>query len=240
MATSKGECRTQSQLQRISRQQPRGRGAQLQQRPRQGTRAPPSGLAAENNKETHAELRGGGPEKEEAQTPQGPPRAVAQPTEGERRRATHSWSNNAARQAEWAGPRQHPALQTKHLHRHNTLQTHSPHILHFPVCKETRPLPPGNRAFGTPHHTTPHHTTPHRPQRLSPDAAMMVLMAKLPSKLLSLASVYRPTARVHAANDALMVRAYKHMTSISRHAHTDPLWEPWEHGRQGLTRSEHS
>ena len=79
-----------------------------------------------------------------------------------------------------------------------------------------------------------------RPQRLSPDAAMMVLMAKLPSKLLSLASVYRPTARVHAANDALMVRAYKHMTGISRHAHTDPLWGPWEHGCQGLTRSEHS
>ena len=36
-----------------------------------------------------------------------------------------------------------------------------------------------------------------RPQRLSPDAAMMVLMAKLPSKLLPLASVYRPTAKVH-------------------------------------------
>ena len=79
-----------------------------------------------------------------------------------------------------------------------------------------------------------------RPQRLSPDAAMMVLMAKLPSKLLSLASAYRPTARVHAANDALMVRAYKHMTGISRHAHTDPLRGPWEHGCQGLTRSEHS
>ena len=79
-----------------------------------------------------------------------------------------------------------------------------------------------------------------RPQRLSPDAAMMVLMAKLPSKLLPLASVYRPTAKVHAANDALMVRAYKHVTGISRHAHTDALWGPWEHGCQGLTRSEHS
>ena len=33
-----------------------------------------------------------------------------------------------------------------------------------------------------------------RPQRLSRDAAMMVLMAKLPSKLLPVASVYRPTA----------------------------------------------
>ena len=79
-----------------------------------------------------------------------------------------------------------------------------------------------------------------RPQRLSPDAAMMVLMAKLPSKLLPLASVYRPTAKVHAANDALMVRAYKHVTGISRHAHTDALWGPWEHGCQDLTRSEHS
>ena len=69
---------------------------------------------------------------------------------------------------------------------------------------------------------------------------MMVLMAKLPSKLLPLASVYRPTAKVHAANDALMVRAYKHVTGISRHAHTDALWGPWEHGCQGLTRSEHS
>ena len=69
---------------------------------------------------------------------------------------------------------------------------------------------------------------------------MMVLMAKLPSKLLPLASVYRPTAKVHAANDALMVRAYKHVTGISRHAHTDALWGPWEHGYQGLTRSEPS
>ena len=69
---------------------------------------------------------------------------------------------------------------------------------------------------------------------------MMVLMAKLPSKLLPLASVYRPTAQVHTANDALMVRGYKHMTGISRHAHTDALWEPWEHGCQGLTRSSHS
>ena len=51
---------------------------------------------------------------------------------------------------------------------------------------------------------------------------MMVLMAKLPSKLLPLASVYRPTAQVHAANDALMVQGYKHMTGISRHAHTTP------------------
>ena len=71
-----------------------------------------------------------------------------------------------------------------------------------------------------------------RPQRLSPDAAMMVLMAKLPSKLLLLASVYRPTAQVHAANDALMVRGYKHLTGTSHHAYTDALL--------GLARSSHS
>ena len=53
-----------------------------------------------------------------------------------------------------------------------------------------------------------------RPQRHSPDAGVMVLMAKLLSKLLALASVYRPTAKVHAANDALMVRAYKHVTGM--------------------------
>ena len=35
-------------------------------------------------------------------------------------------------------------------------------VLHFPVCKISRPLPKDNSAFGTPHHTTPHHTTPHR------------------------------------------------------------------------------
>ena len=62
-----------------------------------------------------------------------------------------------------------------------------------------------------------------RPQQLSPDAAMMVLMAKLPSKLLPLASVYRPKSQVHTTNDALMVRGYKHMTGISRNAHTDAL-----------------
>ena len=59
-----------------------------------------------------------------------------------------------------------------------------------------------------------------RPQWLSHDAAMMVLMAKLPSKQLPLASVYCPTAKVHAANDALVVRGYKHMTGTTRHAHT--------------------
>ena len=79
-----------------------------------------------------------------------------------------------------------------------------------------------------------------RPQRLSPDGAMMVLMPKLPSKQLPLASVYRSTAWVHAANDALMVRGYKHMTGISCHAHSDALSRPWEHGCQGLTRSSHS
>ena len=59
---------------------------------------------------------------------------------------------------------------------------------------------------------------------------MMVLMVKLPSKLLPLAGVYRPEAQVHAANDAPMVRGHKHMTGIPRHAHTDALWGPWEHG----------
>ena len=65
------------------------------------------------------------------------------------------------------------------------------------------------------------------------DTAMMVLMAKLPSKLLPLASVYCPTAQVHAARNTLMVQGYKHMTGISRHAHTNALWGPWEHGCQG-------
>ena len=76
-----------------------------------------------------------------------------------------------------------------------------------------------------------------RPHRLSPDASMMVLMAKPPSKLLPPASVCRPTAQVHAANDALVVQAYKHMVRISHHAHTEALWGPWEHGCQGLARS---
>ena len=65
-----------------------------------------------------------------------------------------------------------------------------------------------------------------RPQRLFPDVAMMVLMAKSPFKLLSLASVYRSTAQVHMANDALMVRAYKHVTGISCHAHIEALCGP--------------
>ena len=46
-----------------------------------------------------------------------------------------------------------------------------------------------------------------------------------------------PYAQVHAANDALMVKGYKHMTGTSRHAHTDTLLGPWKHGYQGLTRS---
>ena len=49
---------------------------------------------------------------------------------------------------------------------------------------------------------------------------MVVLMAKLLSKLLPLAGVYHPTAQVHAANDVLVVRAYKHIARNSRHAHT--------------------
>ena len=63
---------------------------------------------------------------------------------------------------------------------------------------------------------------------------MMVLMAKLPSKLFPLACVYRPAAQVHAVNDALVVRGYKHMTGISGHAHTHALWGPWKHCCKGL------
>ena len=69
---------------------------------------------------------------------------------------------------------------------------------------------------------------------------MMVLMAKLPSKLLSLASVYCPAPRVHAANEALIVTVYNHGTGISGHVLTDPLGGPWEHGCQGLTLFAHS
>ena len=46
-----------------------------------------------------------------------------------------------------------------------------------------------------------------RPQPLSWDAAKMVFMAKLPSKILPLASVCRAAALVYAANDAMMVRS---------------------------------
>ena len=56
---------------------------------------------------------------------------------------------------------------------------------------------------------------------------MVVLMAKLPTKPVSLASVYHPTAQVHAVNDTLIVRGYKHMTGISRHVHTDAHWGLW-------------
>ena len=58
-----------------------------------------------------------------------------------------------------------------------------------------------------------------RPQRLSPDSAMM---AKLPSKLLPLATSTAPrlrgTRQMHP-----VVRAYKHMTGICRHAHAQAL-----------------
>ena len=50
----------------------------------------------------------------------------------------------------------------------------------------------------------------------------------------------QPSRVLHAANDALMVLAYTHVTGISCHAHTDTLWGPSEHGSQGLTGSEHS
>ena len=74
------------------------------------------------------------------------------------------------------------------------------------------------------------------PEGLSPNAAMIVVMAKLPSKLLPLADVYCPTAQVHVGNDTLMLRAYKHTTGISRHGYTAALWWPREHGYQGFTR----
>ena len=79
-----------------------------------------------------------------------------------------------------------------------------------------------------------------RPLRLYPYAAKMVLMAKVTSKLLRLAHVYCPRAQEHAANGALMVRGCKHMTATSRHANTDALWGPEEHGCQGLAWSSHS
>ena len=52
---------------------------------------------------------------------------------------------------------------------------------------------------------------------------MMLLMTELPSKVLPMASFYGPTGKVHVVNYALMVRGYKHITGISRHAHTDDL-----------------
>ena len=53
-----------------------------------------------------------------------------------------------------------------------------------------------------------------RLQRLSPNVAMMVLKAQLPSKVFPRANVFRhrPSAQLHTANNALMVRGYKHMT----------------------------
>ena len=69
---------------------------------------------------------------------------------------------------------------------------------------------------------------------------MMALMVKLPSKVFAMASVYRPTAQVHLANNTRMVRGYKYMMGTSRHAHTNALWGPWEHGCHGLARSSHS
>ena len=67
---------------------------------------------------------------------------------------------------------------------------------------------------------------------------MMVLMAKLPSKLLPLANVYRPTGQVHAANDALMVKGYKHMMGTSRYPTQTPS-VPRPQGRARSSRSWH-
>ena len=45
-----------------------------------------------------------------------------------------------------------------------------------------------------------------KPQRLAPDAAMMVLEAKVIPKLFATASVYRPKATIRQANDALLAQ----------------------------------
>ena len=41
------------------------------------------------------------------------------------------------------------------------VETHNPPVLHYLYALPSRPLPFGNSASGTPHHTTPRHTTPH-------------------------------------------------------------------------------
>ena len=65
-----------------------------------------------------------------------------------------------------------------------------------------------------------------KPQRLAPNAAMMVLEAKFMPKLFATASMYRPTATIWQAKDALVVRCWEQVTGTSRHAHTESLWEP--------------
>ena len=79
-----------------------------------------------------------------------------------------------------------------------------------------------------------------RPQRMAPDAAIMVLEAKVPAKLYAAASVNHPMATVQHANGTLLVRCWKHITGTSRLAHTEALSGPWKDGCLGLRRSEHS
>ena len=55
-------------------------------------------------------------------------------------------------------------------------------------------------------------------QRTVPDAAMMVLKAKIPLKLFTTASIYRPTATAQHTNDAMMMRCWKQILGTSRHA----------------------
>ena len=69
-----------------------------------------------------------------------------------------------------------------------------------------------------------------KPQHLAPDAAMMVLEANVMWKLFAAASMYRPTAAVQHANDALLVWCRKQVTSTSHHAHTAVTLEGWLHG----------
>ena len=42
-------------------------------------------------------------------------------------------------------------------------------------------------------------------QYMAPDVAMMVLKAKVPTKIYAASSVYQPTATVHQASDALLM-----------------------------------
>ena len=79
-----------------------------------------------------------------------------------------------------------------------------------------------------------------KPQCLAPNAAMMVLEAKVMPKLFAAASVYHLTATIQSADDALLVWCWKHVTGTSRHAHTESLWGPWRDGCMGLRWSGHS
>ena len=75
---------------------------------------------------------------------------------------------------------------------------------------------------------------------MAPDAAMMVLEAKIILKLFATASVYCPMATVQQANDALVVRWWKQVRGTSRHTHTESLWGPWKDDCLGIHHSHHS